>query len=446
MIDTRELAELMGPLVPPQHELAALADALERPARPAIRLNPLGRRLDPRELPFRLEPVPWWPQHGFWVVGDARRGGTIGYAAGAHYPQDAGSLLAVALLDPRPRQVICDLCASPGGKASAIIEVLGTAGALLANEPVRSRLPPLRSNMARQGVTRWVGTSVDPARLCELTPGCFDAVLVDAPCSGQAIFARGKQTRRAFDPALVRHSAARQRRILGAAVELVRPGGRLVYSTCTFSWLENEQQVIDLCSRRREMVPHPCERLADWRSPSPAPPGCYRLYPHRDGCGGAFAARLTRREAAATTIRRGPSARRRREPTGPSRAEADPWGRWVGSVVRSVRGSVECAWPADMPDWLIELGAFGPEASFRKGRTWFPAYALAMRRDGSFEPAGTVDLSDSDASAFLLGHSVRGERHGWTVVCHRGLPLGWAKGNGRVLANHLPHAARQPVS
>ncbi len=446
MIDTRELADLMGPLVPPQHELAALADALQRPARAAIRLNPLGRRLDPCELAFGVEPVPWWPQHGFWVVGDVRPAGTIGYAAGAYYPQDAGSLLAVALLNPQPGQVICDLCASPGGKATAIIEVLGAEGALLANEPVRSRLPPLRLNMARQGVTRWVGTSLDPAQLSELAPGRFDAVLVDAPCSGQAVFGRGKQSGRAFDPALIRHSAARQRRILDAAVKLVRPGGSLVYSTCTFSWLENEQQVIDLCKRSSEMVLHPCKRLEDWQSPSPAPAGCYRLYPHRDGCGGAFAARLTRREAAATTIRHRSSTRRRREPTGPSRAETDPWGRWVGAVVRSVRGSVECAWPAGMPDWLIELGSFGPEAAFRKGRTWLPAYALAMRRDGSFEPSQTVDLSDEDASGFLLGHVVPGDRHGWTVACHRGLSLGWSKGNGRVLANHLPRAARRMVN
>ena len=444
MIDTRELAELTSPLVLPQHELAALADALQRPARPAIRLNPLGRRLDPRELPFGLEPVPWWPQHGFWAVGDVRPAGTIAYAAGAYYPQDAGSLLAVALLDPRPGQMICDLCASPGGKATAIVEVLGAWGGLLVNEPVRSRLPPLRLNMARHGVARWVGTNLDPAELCELAPSCFDAVLVDAPCSGQAVLARGKQSRRAFDPALVRHSAARQRRILDAAVELVRPGGRLVYSTCTFSWLENEQQVIDLCNRSPEMALHPCQFLAAWQSLSPAPPGCYRLYPHRDGCGGAFAARLTRREVAATTARHGSGARRR-APSGPSPAETDRWGRWVGSVVRSLRGPAECAWPADMPDWLIELGSFGPEAAFRKGCTWFPAYALAMRRDGSYEPSQTVGLSEEDAAAFLLGHSIQSDRQGWTVVCHRGLPLGWSKGNGRVLANHLPHSARHSV-
>jgi len=446
MIDTRELTELMGPLAPPKRELAALAEALQHPCRPAIRLNPLGRRLDPCKMPFNVEPVPWWPQHAFWVTNEPRPAGTIQYAAGAYYPQDAGSLLAVALLEPRPGQVICDLCASPGGKATAIVEALGASGALLANEPVRSRLPSLRLNMARQGVTRWAGANLDPEGLCKLALGRFDSVLVDAPCSGQAIIARGKQTRRAFDPALVRHSAARQRRILEAAVELVRPGGWLVYSTCTFSWLENEQQVIDLCNRRREMLPHPCERLADWQSPSPAPPGCYRLYPHRDGCGGAFAARLTRHQASATTLRRTPDTRRRRGASGRVEAEYDLWGRWVSPVVRWVGGTIECAWPADMPGWLTEPAAFGPEAAVRKGHTWFPAHALAMRRDGSFEPSQTVELSDRDASVFLSGLTVSSDRLGWTVVCYRGLPLGWAKGNGRMLANHLPHAARRMVS
>lgn len=439
MVDAANLAEVLGPVAPAGAELAELVDGVRGRARPAVRLNRLGGCLSVAEMPFTVKKVPWY-SGVYWVLDEFTPARHVLFGVAAYYVQDAGSLLAVALLAARPGELICDLCASPGGKATAILEQMGDEGALLVNETVRSRLAPLRLNLARQGGSRWVGTNLDPARLAELAPEKFDAVLVDAPCSGQAEAGGGKRGWRAFDSDVVRHNAGRQRRILAAAAELVRPGGRLVYSTCTFSWAENEQQVIDLCRTRGDMKPQPMAELERWRSPDASAAGCYRLYPHRHECAGAFAARLVR-EGQADDAPAGPVVRplgRLGEGSGIDEA----WGRWVRPVVEVEAGGVRYGWAEDVPAWLRELARFGPQAAVRKGRTWFPAYGLAMRRDGYFAPAATVEVSEEEARRFLRGESISSEVRGWAVAKYGGLALGWGKGNGRVLSNHLPRAGR----
>jgi hypothetical protein len=115
-------------------------------------------------------------------------------------------------------------------------------------------------------------------------------------------------------------------------------------------------------------------------------------------------------------------------------------------MVRAVMGGVVVAWPEGVPEWMMRLGAFGPEAAVRKGRTWFPAYGLAMRRDGYFEAVGTVALPEELVGQFLRGGSVASDARGWLVATYRGLAVGWGRGNGRVLSSRLPRSARLVVS
>jgi 16S rRNA C967 or C1407 C5-methylase (RsmB/RsmF family) len=441
MIDASTMAILLGDAAPSKPELAALVAAVGQKTAPAIRVNRHGPQVRPDQTRFCLERVPWYPGEAYWVMDEESPARSVLFGGAAYYVQDAGSLLPVALLAPRRGELICDVCASPGGKATDILDSIGDDGAVLVNETVKSRLAPLRLNLAKYGATRWVGTNLDPTKLAEVAPGQFDAVLVDAPCTGQAVIGSGKQTSRAFDPAMVKHSAARQQRILDAAAELVRPGGRLVYSTCTFSWAENEQQVIDLCRRRGDFKLSPSNDLSQWRSP--ALDGCYRLYPHRHRSQGAFAARLARD---------GPESDGGHDPaTGrpvhwrPPGIIDPAWGRWSGCVTQREIGGVLVAWPEGLPVWMTKVAQFGPEAAFQKGRTWFPAFGLAMRRDESFAPAATVELDEDQAKRFLRGEPVPSEARGWAVVAYRCLPLGWGKGNGRVLSNHLPKAARLKI-
>jgi len=250
------------------------------------------------EIGFRLGPrVPWYDlAHAVIPAGDhqpCRPSHSIAYAAGDFFLQDAGSLLALAACgadqDVLGGMLVCDLCAAPGGKASALVEAVGPSGFVLANEPVHGRLAALAFNLTRTGSDRWGVSSSDPETLADRLGGVFDSVLVDAPCSGQALLSRGKQSASALSEKQIRHSAARQRRILDAATRLLRPGGKLVYSTCTFAAEENETQVNRLIEQDG-LRPSAVDRLSPYASD--VAPASYRLWPHRDACAGGFAACL----------------------------------------------------------------------------------------------------------------------------------------------------------
>lgn len=456
--DIDDLRSSLGPLPLGPDELASLLAALRMRHPPALRINTLDRPVAP-ELTQGAAPVPWYSAPAFHSRPGSRPGGDPLFAAGAYYIQDAGSLLPVSLLAPAPGQIICDLCASPGGKATAILEWLGVGGWLHINEAVRSRLPPLLLNLARHGATRWILSSLDPAVLAESLGPIFDGVLVDAPCTAQSMVGRGRQTGRAFDPRLIEHSAARQRRILEAAVRLVRPGGRLVYSTCTFAWAENEAQVESLLQRHPTLRPDPLQTLAPYAVPGPAPPACYRLWPHRHMCAGVFAARFRVTDTPAgaeAVLSRGFEAgplrkccagprdrvRRPKPPCADFAGLPAEWGRWSDRVHSQAATDRVCAWPDEPPRAMADLAIAGPEVAHLRGRTWFPSYALAMRRDRRFVPRETAELARGDIQRFLAGQTVRGATTGWTVLTFKGLPIGWARGDGRFLANHLPRPAR----
>ncbi|KAA5546203.1 SAM-dependent methyltransferase [Roseiconus nitratireducens] len=424
--------------------LEAFAAALLRHHRSALRCRD---GVDPTEWPFPVQAIPWYSL-GFKNLDPGRRPSRmLDYAAGDFFLQDAGSMLALAacradVADQQPR-LICDLCAAPGGKASALLESIGS-GFLLANEPIRSRVAPLAFNLARTGNPRYAISSSDPDVLADRLAGQFDLVLVDAPCSGQALLGRGKQSVAALSSRQIEHSAGRARRILSAAVRLLRPGGQLVFSTCTFAEQENESQVRWLLGQP-EIVSDPLDRLLAYRS---SELDCaWRLWPHLHDCAGGFAASLRvsgatdgRHETSAVTRSTAGRGRRR----DPSEAIPDGLAEWYEDPPRRccVRGAVAWGWPDDAPEWTESVAVAGPEIAYRTGRTWKPSYDAALRRTGNMRAVGSVDVSADQAVLFLGGHPIECGGNGWCVVRHRGRPLGWAKVTRKTGKNHLPAAAR----
>ena len=425
----------------PEQELAALEKAvMSRPPK-AIRLRPhaaagAAARFEP-VLPFPAEPVPWYPA-GRFCLDTHQPGRFLQHAAGDYFIQDAGSMLALRLLDPQPTEWIADVCAAPGGKASAILETVGPGGGfLLANEPIHGRLPPLEYTLARVGFPRFLITARDPERLEPAWAERFDAVLVDTPCTGQALVGRGQQSVFAFSEDRVAHAAARQRRILAAAAALVGPGGRLVYSTCTFAAAENEHVIAAFLAEHPAWQVEPVADLAAWQSP--LAPGGYRLYPHRDRCAGAYAVRL----------------RHHGSPTPPNRVPADAatdsfapltiGDDAVGSTrvgVRIKRPRRWEEWPRDIARLVDGAAAQGCEVAYQPGKHWMPAHALALRRDSDWLPATTIDLDDDSAGRYLQGLTLPAGPLGWCVATWQGNPLGWLRGNRDRCNNGLPASAR----
>ena len=196
----------------------------------------------------------------------------------------------VVLLDPQPGERICDLCAAPGGKSTQIAGKLGGEGFLLCNEFNPKRAKILSRNIERMGIYNALVTNTHPEDLAKRLPGFFDKVLVDAPCSGEGMFRKEEAAVTDWSQETVEMCARRQAEILRSAARLVRPGGRLVYSTCTFAPEENEETVAAFLAENPDFSP--VEQETSWFTP--AGPGQYRLWPHKLRGEGHFAAVLQR--------------------------------------------------------------------------------------------------------------------------------------------------------
>ena len=246
---------------------------------------------------FPLAPSPFCPA-AFTTAADWRPGRHPWHHAGVFYAQEPSAAAPAALLDVRPGQWVADLCAAPGGKTSQLAAALQGQGLLLANEFMASRAEVLRQNLERMGVANALVTNEDTARLAAAWPGCFDRVLVDAPCSGEGMFRKEPAARKQHSAALVEHCAQLGAQILDNAAALLAPGGVLVYSTCTFAPQEDEAQVAAFLER------HPEFSLCDLSGCGFGRPGeanrapagfdaarCRRIWP-ADGGEGHFMAKL----------------------------------------------------------------------------------------------------------------------------------------------------------
>lgn len=258
-------------------------------------------------LPVPLQRVPW-SESGFWLrqsdidPAQFRPGRHPYHAAGLYYLQDPSAMVVAELLAPQPGELVLDLCAAPGGKSTHIAGLMGNHGTLIANEIHPKRVWELVENLERCGVRNAVVTNEKPERLSQVLGPVFDRLLVDAPCSGEAMFPVSETARREWTPRLVETCALRQSSILEAASSLLRPGGILTYSTCTFNPVENEGVIA------RFLIDHPqfkMLRVRDFPGFAPGRPDwlekqlslqelehAIRLWPHRSVGDGHFIAVL----------------------------------------------------------------------------------------------------------------------------------------------------------
>ena len=270
-------------------EYESYLDSLNRPRAVALRFNPLKGEIP--QLPFVGQPVPWEPM-GYYYDPDARPGLHVFHEAGVYYLQEASAMAPVALLDPQPGERVCDLCAAPGGKTTQIAGRMMGRGFLLCNEINPKRAKILSRNIERMAVSNALVTNEHPATLAQRFAGFFDRVLVDAPCSGEGMFRKEEAAVTDWSQETVEMCARRQAEILNSAAALVRPGGHLVYSTCTFSPEEDEQAVARFLENHPEFVPETVD--APWFEAGEN--GSFRLWPHKLLGEGHFAAVLRKME------------------------------------------------------------------------------------------------------------------------------------------------------
>ena len=283
----------------------AFARAIAQPLPSCVWVNPLktnpeavAKILQSRNLQF--EPLKWY-ENAFRVHHWQKPGSTLAFAVGWYNLQEEIALSAVKTLDPQPGEKVLDLCAAPGGKTVQIATQLQGSGMVIANEMQVSRLSPLRSLLDRMGLSNVIMTNYD-GRCIPLKNHSFDRVLVDAPCSGEGTLRKSKINQ--HNPRYTRQIATTQQQLLHRALQLVKPGGIIVYSTCTFAPEENEAVIDAVLGDRGWLESATIPELTamvglrHWEGQTFRDDlrHAQRYFPHFNNTGGFFVARIRRSE------------------------------------------------------------------------------------------------------------------------------------------------------
>ncbi len=428
----------------------------------ALRVNTLkGSREKFTELsPFSLVPV-LWEKNGFYYEEEERPGKHPYHEAGVYYIQEASAQVPVPYLDVKPGERVLDLCAAPGGKSTQIAAALKGEGLLICNEihPQRARI--LSENIERMGIGNALVTNESPRTLADTFSEYFDKILVDAPCSGEGMFRKNEEAVAEWSTENVAVCAKRQDEILDCAAKMLRPGGRLVYSTCTFAPEENEGSISRFLKRNGEFriidVPKTegmmCGRV-DWiEEPAEGLEKTIRLFPHKINGEGHFAAVLEKSGEVSEGYR---GYCRNGEQKGLSQKECKEYLEFEKeTLTRQLQGifikygeQLYLA-PEGIPS-LDRLKVLRPGlhlGTIKKNR-FEPSHALALYLKKE-EVKHVLELSAKEREAvdYLAGMTLNAEGDkGWYLICVDGYSLGWGKLAGGIMKNHYPKGLRKNLN
>ena len=442
--------QLLARYRPLVDDWAAFLAALERP-RPTC-IVPNAARTDAAELAdlladacAELTPVAWAPQ-ALRVPAGARPGVWWAFLAGLYQVQEEASLLPVAMLDPQPGEYVLDLCAAPGGKAAQIAMALGRDGTAIANDKEGKRLPAVRDKMKRLGLLN-LTTTVHDGGDYPLAAGPFDRVLVDAPCTSEGTKFRTGASYQASEPRFQTWIAGQQTALLRRAAQLVKPGGRVVYSTCSFAPEENEA-VVDQVLRELDgalvpvaaapagLAPAPAVRGWGERSFDPGVAAGVRLWPHTHGTGGFFAIALDKPADAPAPPAGVPADLGTPVPLRPTmdtlfRSYDLPEGTFDGLQVYRRGDHLQVVAAAHRPPARPRPVSTGVPVRRRAANGEKPSTAAAFLF-GARARRNVVELDAAQRDAYLARRPVRPdpaqlaacEARGYVIVRHRGVPLG----------------------
>ncbi|MFN8483205.1 MAG: RsmF rRNA methyltransferase first C-terminal domain-containing protein [Anaerolineae bacterium] len=453
-------AERMRRLLGPEAE--TFLTALAQPPYTGLRVNSL--KLTPRRLrelvPWRLDPVPWCDD-GFIVADDARPGQHPYHAAGLYYLQEPSAMLPAQALAPRPGELVLDLSAAPGGKATQMAALMGDSGLLVANEVEGSRRAALAANLERWGARSAVITGEWPQRLVERWGPVFDRVLVDAPCSGEGMFRKSEAALAQWSEKLVQGCAVRQRNLLDAAAALVRPGGYLAYSTCAFAPEEDEDVITRFLDSHSDFglaplhLPGAVAGRPEWAGAGLRAElaGAARIWPHLAPGEGHFVA-LLRKDAGA------PMPLRHVAPAAAPRAAIRLWrdfaaclGADPAAEMRlTLQGTRLYAVADGLPLNGLNVVRPGLWLGDVRGSRFEPSHSLALAlRPAELHGASlpTLDMAPDDTrlARYLQGHplEVAGEV-GWVLMTVSGYPIGWGRRAQGIIKNVYPKGLRRADS
>lgn len=399
-----------------------------------------------------------WANEAYYFDENVRPGKHPYHEMGLYYIQEPSAMSAAALLAPKPGMRVLDLCAAPGGKSTQLATYLGDSGLLVSNEINTQRSRILSRNIERMGIKNAIVTNEDSFVLASHFPGFFNAIQVDAPCSGEGMFRKLPEAIEQWSMENVAICAARQKEILDNAAVMLKPGGVIVYSTCTFSREENEDVIEYFLERHTDFTLEEMERF----------------WPHKVDGEGHFVAKLVRRgsinefvEADGKTKKNKNSKNRKNETkTALTKENMKLLSEFLdetisddmAALIKNSRLVMFGEQLYRLPDMEVDIKGLKVQRAglhigeFKKQR-FEPSHSLALALKLS-EAKNVVKLTcdNPQTIGFFNGQSVMLSdeqaaecKKGWALVCVDGYPAGWGKVNGTQVKNHYPKGLRNKI-
>lgn len=399
-----------------------------------------------------------WANEAYYFDENVRPGKHPYHEMGLYYIQEPSAMSAAALLAPKPGMRVLDLCAAPGGKSTQLATYLGDSGLLVSNEINTQRSRILSQNIERMGIKNAIVTNEDSFVLASHFPGFFNAIQVDAPCSGEGMFRKLPEAIEQWSMENVAICAARQKEILDNAAVMLKPGGTIVYSTCTFSKEENED-VIEYFLER-----HPDFTLEEME----------RFWPHKVDGEGHFVAKLVRRGCVDTDLKadrktkKNKNSKNRKNETKPALTKEnmkllsefldETISDDMAALIKNSRLVMFGEQLYRLPDMEVDIKGLKVQRAglhigeFKKQR-FEPSHSLALAlKLNDAKNVVKLTCDNPQTIGFFNGQSVMLSdeqaaecKKGWALVCVDGYTAGWGKVNGTQVKNHYPKGLRNKI-
>lgn len=455
----KEFEERMKKMLETEYD--EFISSYERKQYHSLRVNTL--KVDKKEFltesGFPLEPIEWC-ENGYYYSEELQPGKHPYHEAGVYYIQEASAMVPAVCLEAVPGEKILDLCAAPGGKSTQTACALKGQGLLICNEIHPARAKILSENIERMGIRNAMVTNETPQALEKAFPEYFDRILVDAPCSGEGMFRKNEDAQGEWSLENVELCAKRQAEILDCAANMLKAGGRLVYSTCTFAPLENENAIGCFLERHSDFK---IKEVKKWQGMADGEPAwmeqpleeikhTIRLWPHKMKGEGHYVAVLEKESS--EFIEEG--LKKRKE------AATEK-----GLLEKECKEYLEFAkeYLKELPKGkLIRFGEqlyLAPEElpKLHKLKVLRPGLHLGTLKKNRFEPSHALALAlkptevkncirlpkeGEEIRAYLRGETfqIEGEK-GWYLICVGDYSIGWGKLAGGTMKNHYPKGLRK---
>ncbi len=471
-----------------EEEFEEFLKSYDQPRYYGLRINTIKISVEDflRISPFDLEPVPW-TDDGFYYPEGESPGRHPYYHAGLFYIQEPSAMLPGAVINAMPGERVLDLCAAPGGKTVQMAAGMKGQGLLVANDINPERVKALVKNIELCGVRNAIVLNESPDRLSGKFEGFFDKILVDAPCSGEGMFRKDESAIRSWEKFKSERCANLQEEILQHAEAMLKPGGILVYSTCTFAPEENEKMISGFINKFKdyEILSIPLKDGMEpgrpqWADGNEMLSKTVRLWPHRVKGEGHFVAMLRKKGGSDEYQQKqekrpgeltekgpgepAPSPRKSKEDSAASQWQVtandtrvtvlrEAFDRFVRDNLNveirgffSVKGNNLYCLPVPFPDLGgLKIAKFGWYLGEFKRDKFEPSHSLAVslsKKD--FKNVLDFSASSREVTSYLKGETLMAEgQNGLTAICVDGYVLGWAKQTGGIVKNLYPKGWRR---